>query len=195
MIPPTAALRAVVIGSSAGAVDALKSILPAVPRGAIAAVVVVVHLPASGPNLFPTILGPICSVPVVEVEDKMPLSSGTIYFAPSDYHVLVERDLTLAVSYDEPVNFSRPSIDVLFESAADALGVRLCGVVLTGASADGAIGLRAIEESGGLCLVQEPNSAEAEAMPRAAQKAAKSAKVLPLSEIAQWLSTIPTNPT
>ena len=183
--------QAIVIGSSAGAVDALISILPSVPRGVRAAIVVVVHLPASGPNLFPAIMGPRCRVPVVEIEDKMPIAAGTIYFAPSDYHVLFERGLTFSLSCDEPENFSRPSIDVLFESAADLLGAAVTGVVLTGASADGARGLAAIAREGGACIVQLPDGAESPYMPSAARDATPSARVLPLDEIARWLATIP----
>ncbi len=110
-----------------------------------------------------------CRVAVREAEDKEPISGGTVYFAPPDYHRLVENDRHLTLSDDEPVLYSRPSIDVLFESAADAYGPGLVGVVLSGANRDGANGLKAVAEAGGTVIVQNPDSAYAAAMPEAAR--------------------------
>jgi len=128
-----------------------------------------------------------CQLPVKEAEDKELLSGGTIYFAPPDYHVLLEADKSLALSSDEPVLFSRPSIDVLFESAADAYGAQLIAVVLTGANHDGARGARAVMDSGGVVLIQEPETAFASAMPEAAIRLCPSARVLSLTAMAGFI--------
>ena len=128
------------VGASAGGVEALFAILPALPAGLRGAVFVVLHLPRDGQSLLAEIFGPKCALPVREAEDKEPVEPGTIYFAPPDYHLLVDAGPRLSLSADEPVHYSRPSIDVLFESAADAYGERLLGILLTGANHDGAAG-------------------------------------------------------
>jgi len=124
---------------------------------------------------------------VREAEDKEPISAATIYFAPPDYHLLIEMDKTLSLSSDEPVLFSRPSIDVLFESAADAFGAGLAAIVLSGANQDGAKGLRAAVEAGGTAIIQDPDEAFASAMPMAAIAECPSAAILSLTEIAVYL--------
>jgi two-component system, chemotaxis family, protein-glutamate methylesterase/glutaminase len=158
----------IVVGASAGAVDVLSQLLPALAPPMPAAMVVVVHVPADRPSALPALLSGRAAVPVVEAEDKMNVQAGRVYFAPPDYHLLVERDGALALSTDEPVLFSRPSIDVLFESAALAAGRDLLGILLSGASADGARGLAAIRAHGGLTWVQRPESAAVSTMPLAA---------------------------
>ena len=122
--------RAVVVGASAGAIDALQAILPALPADFPAPVLVVVHVPPDRRSLIAQVLQPHCALALREAEDKEIAAPGTVYFAPPDYHLLVERDGLLSLSSEEPVLFSRPSIDVLFESAADAYGPDLIGVVL-----------------------------------------------------------------
>jgi two-component system chemotaxis response regulator CheB len=158
---------AVVVGGSAGAVDVLGALLPELPADYAVPVIVVVHLPARRTSLLPPLFAPRCALPVREPEDKQPVGPG-VWFAPPDYHLLVEADRTFSLSIDEPVRFSRPSIDVLFESAARAYTSRLLGVVLTGANDDGAEGARAIRRSGGVLAVQSPDTAIASEMPRAA---------------------------
>ncbi len=122
-----APVRAVAIGASAGAVQALQAILPAMAAGYGLPVLVVVHVPSDRANMLVPLFQARCAITVKEAEDKEPAHPGVIYFAPSDYHLLVETDESLALSVDEPVNYSRPSIDVLFESAADAYGAGLVG--------------------------------------------------------------------
>lgn len=173
---------AIVIGASAGAVEALLQILPALPARC-PPVLVAVHVPADRDNMLVPLLQPRCAVIVKEAEDKEPVAPGTVYFAPPDYHLLVETIGTLALSSDDLVHYSRPSIDILFESAADAWGPALTGIVLTGANADGASGLRRISQSGGRTWVQSPNEAVADAMPRAALAACPTAEPLPLAAI------------
>jgi two-component system chemotaxis response regulator CheB len=158
----------VAIGASAGAVEALQGLLPAIPASFRAALVIVVHLPAGRRSHLAELFGQLCALRTCEAEDKATIEPGTIYFAPSDYHLLVERDGTLSLSIDEPVHFSRPSIDVLFESAARAGGSHVLGILLSGANADGAEGLAAIAARGGLTWVQTPASARSPTMPEAA---------------------------
>jgi two-component system chemotaxis response regulator CheB len=182
-----AALEAVAIGASAGAVEALSRLLPAFPADYAAPVLVVVHVPAERGNILVPLFQAKCRAVVKEAEDKEPLRGGVIYFAPSDYHLLVEPDRTVSLSSDAPVLHSRPSIDVLFESAADAFGPALAGVVLTGANEDGAAGLRAIEAAGGRALVEDPTGAYASAMPAAALAACAAARRMSLDAMATYL--------
>lgn len=178
---------AVVIGASAGAVDALTAILPALPPDYPLPVMVVVHVPPDKKSLMADLFRYKSRVNVREADDKEPLAPGTVYFAPPDYHLLVEPDRRLSLSSEEPVHFSRPSIDVLFESAADAYGAGLVGVLLTGASADGARGLKAVRDAGGAAVVQHPDEAAVPTMPRAALAACPEASVMTLEQIAGYL--------
>lgn len=179
--------RAVVVGTSAGAVDALLKILPSLPESFLPPLVIVVHLPADRKSVMVDLFQARCRIAVREVEDKEPLQPGTVYFAPPDYHVLVEPDGRLSLSADEPVHYSRPSIDVLFESAAEVFCPDLVGVVLTGANMDGAAGLRAIQRGGGRVVVQRPDTAYASAMPQAALDVCPGALSLTLDQIAEHL--------
>ena len=151
---------------------------------------IVVHLPADKKSLLSDLYRAKCRLDVREAEDKEPLLPGTIYFAPPDYHLLVESPQQLALSSEEPVLYSRPSIDVLFESAADVFGNELIGIVLTGANTDGALGLKAIHEAGGCTIVQHPKQALAEAMPMAAIQSCPEAQMMSLEEIASYLSQV-----
>lgn len=180
----------VVIGGSAGSLNALIDLLPRLPGDFPWPIVVVVHLHPRQEGGFADLLDMHCALRVTEAEDKEAILPGHVYFAPANYHLLMEPDQTLSLSADEPVNFSRPSIDVLFESAADACCCGLIGIMLTGSSEDGARGLRRIEDQGGLAVVQDPALAEHPIMPQAALKATQNARVLALPEIAQLLMTL-----
>ncbi|MBC8056763.1 MAG: chemotaxis protein CheB [Rhizobiales bacterium] len=180
-------LEAVVIGASAGGIDALLKLLPALPADAGVAVFVVLHLPRDRRSLLVEIFAPKCAVPVVEPADKEPVVPGTVYFAPPDYHLLIDSGPRIALSVDEPVNYSRPSIDVLFESAADVYQERLMGIVLTGGNHDGAAGLATVQLAGGVSVVQEPGSAHSAWMPTAALQRVDADFVLPLEGIAVLL--------
>ena len=182
---------AVVMGASAGAVEALMAILPALPAGFPLPVMVVVHVPPDRRSALAALFAESCQLEVKEAEDKEVTRGGVIYFAPANYHLLVEPDLSLSLSNEEPVHYSRPAIDVLFETAADAYGDRLVGIVLTGASKDGAAGLRAVGEAGGLTLVQDPLTAEAAVMPAAALEAWPASRSLAPREIAALLVNFP----
>ncbi|MBO9711754.1 chemotaxis protein CheB [Sphingomonas sp.] len=179
--------RAVAIGASAGAIQALSVILPTLPADYPLPILIVVHVPADRSNILAPLFQAKCRLVVREAEDKEPALAGNIYFAPADYHLLVENDGSLSLANDEPVQHSRPSIDVLFESAADAFGAALIGIILSGANADGALGLKAVADAGGTTLVEEPATAYADTMPIEALKACPSARALTLAGIAQFL--------
>jgi two-component system, chemotaxis family, protein-glutamate methylesterase/glutaminase len=185
-----AGVQAVAVGASAGALEALSAILPALPENYPLPILIVVHVPPDKDSLLTTILATKCSMKVHEAEDKQAIEAGAIYVAPPGYHLLVEKDRTLSLSTEEEVHFSRPSIDVLFETAADAYGARLAGIVLTGANDDGAGGLRAIADAGGVAVVQQPEMAFSPFMPQAALKACPSARVMSLAMIATWLKSL-----
>jgi len=179
--------EAVAIGASSGGIDALFSILPELPANYPFPILTVIHLPPDKESLLSEIFSARCKLKVCEAEDKQRLEPGTIYFAPPNYHLLVEKDKTLSLSNEEPVAFSRPSIDVLFESAADAYGEGLIGVILTGANSDGAEGLKAVTSSKGTALIQDPAQAFMSAMPEAALQNCPDAHLLQLSEISDFL--------
>ncbi len=182
-----AVARAVVIGASAGAIQALSEILPALPADFSLPILIVVHVPADRSNILAPLFDKKCEMAVREAEDKEPALGGMIYFAPPGYHLLVEAEGTLSLSSDEEVLYSRPSIDVLFESAADAYGPAVIGIILTGANCDGAKGLKAIAAAGGTALVQEPDNAYASAMPQTALAECASARAMSLAQIANFL--------
>ena len=161
-------LAAIAVGGSAGSIEALMELLPWLPATLAVPVTVVVHLPPAAERGLAPVLASACALTVVEAEDKMTLQPGWMYVAPADYHLLVERGRTLALSADPPVHFSRPSIDVLFESAAFAFGRLSLAILLSGANADGAAGLATVKAHGGLTWVQEPASARVPHMPEAA---------------------------
>jgi two-component system, chemotaxis family, protein-glutamate methylesterase/glutaminase len=177
----------VVIGASWGGLAALRTVLGALPSDLAAAVVVVQH--RSGDTRrsgLRDLLGAATELRVCEAEDKDPLERARVYLAPPDFHTFVEGD-HLSLSMDAAVAYSRPSIDVLFTSAAESFRERCVGVVLTGANADGAAGLARIVDLGGAAIVQDPEVAERSEMPRAALQAAPSARVAPLDEIGSLL--------
>lgn len=177
----------IAIGASAGGVEALGVLLPALPKGFTASVVVVLHLPPDRESLLVELFSHRCALPVREPEDKEPLAPGTIYFAPPGYHLLVERDKTFSLSLEPPVNFSRPSIDVFFESVAYSLGPRAMGLLLTGANDDGARGLKALQQKGGRVWVQSPDDAQNRQMPQAALAQVVPDAVLTLEQLAAQL--------
>ncbi len=181
-------MELIVIGGSAGALDALLAIVPALPDELVTPILVALHVSPHHPSRLADLLGRHATRPVCEPEDKQPIRAGTIYVAPPDYHLLVERNETCALSVDAPLNYSRPSIDMLFDSAADAFGPAVTGVVLSGANDDGARGLARIFAAGGCCVVQSPSAAPHAAMPTAAVQRAREAHVLAVGEIVPFLA-------
>ena len=183
---PYGGVDLVVVGSSWGGMRALSILLPGLPADLDAAVVLAQHRSANSTARLAALLQRHAALPVDEVEDKDPIEPGRVYLAPPDYHVLVEPGCC-SLSLDERVQYSRPSVDVLFESAADSYGRRVAAVVLTGANADGAEGMRRVRAAGGVTIVQDPTDAEQTAMPAAALATGAADKVLALSAIAPYL--------
>jgi len=178
-----------VIGTSWGGLAALHQIVGALPSSFRLPVVVVQHRHKDSGQFLPRVLQDDTSLCVCDAEDKAPIMAGNIYIAPANYHVLVERG-HLSLSTDEPVAFSRPSIDVTFSSAADAYRQGVVGIVLTGANSDGARGLKRVSDRGGLAIVQRPETAESPIMPAAALRQVPDARVLTLAEIAELIATL-----
>ena len=179
---------AVVIGASAGGVAALRSLLRSLPHDLPVPVLVVLHVPRDRPSQAAELFAQGCALPVAEAEDKEPLLPGTVRIAPPDYHLLVEGGRTLALSVDDPVLFSRPAIDPLFESASEAYGPRLLALLLTGASSDGSHGLAVVRQRGGTAWIQCPDEAAAPFMPASALAHAGADAVLSLDEICNRLA-------
>lgn len=178
---------AIVTGVSAGGMQALKTLLSALPASFPCPIIIVQHIEAQSDSFLSEYLGRLSALRVKEAEDKEMMLPGTAYLAPAGYHLLIEPDGSFSLSVDAKVNYCRPAIDPLFESAAEAFGNRLIGIVLTGANADGAKGLKAIKAHGGLAIVQNPKTAEASYMPQAALEAAMVDYIVDLERIAPLL--------
>lgn len=179
----------VVIGTSTGGLKALQTLLSGLPGEFPLPVVIVQHRGTGSENGLCEFLSKSSSLPVSEPEDKEPMLPGHIYLAPRDYHLLIE-NRSFALSTDPAVGFARPSIDVLFESAADQYQERTIGVILTGANRDGARGLAAIKSRGGITIVEDPSSASCREMPDAALALTNADWVLALQEIATRLQQL-----
>lgn len=186
--------RAVVVGASAGGVDALLKILGALPPRFSLPIIGVLHLPEEGDSRLAEVFEQRLQRPVRQAVDKAPIEPGMIYFAGPGYHLSVERDLTFSLSQEDRVHYSRPAIDLLFESAADVYADQLVGVLLTGANQDGAQGLARIAESGGLTLVQNPAEAQMPVMPEAALALFSPDHILSLHGIGSLLAELETPP-
>lgn len=181
---------AVVIGGSAGAIQAMPVLLGRLPADFALPVVIVLHRLEGVVGHLDRYLDQHCALPVVEAEDKQPLRGGQVYLAPAGYHLLLEQQRQFSLSVDARVNYSRPSIDVLFESATDTYADKLVGVILTGANSDGSTGLARLQAAGGMTIVQDPETAMADMMPRAAIEATPTAQILDLPDIALLLSRL-----
>jgi len=180
-------VEAVVIGASAGGVSALLHMLPGLPKGYRVPIIAVLHVMPGRQSQLAEVFQQRLAVPVREAGDKDEVVPGTLYFAPAGYHLLLEDADSFALSCEAPVHFARPSIDVTMETAADAYGPALVGILLTGANEDGAAGLAAIGKAGGLTVVQDPQEAEVDAMPRHAIRVRTPDLVLPLEDIRRLL--------
>lgn len=175
--------EAIVVGTSAGGLSALKKMLPGFPADFPCPIIVVQHISPQSDSYFIKILDDLCPIKVKEALDTEQIKPGTVYFAPPDYHLLVETDRSLSLTVEEKVNYSRPSIDVLFETAAEAYGEKLIGIILTGANADGSLGLLKIKNYGGYTLVQDPEEAENAVMPEKAIRAVLPDQVLKIYDM------------
>ena len=184
--------EAVVIGASAGGIAALLEILPGLPATAPLPIVVVVHMMQGRASQLAEVFTQRMAMAVQEAQDKQPVAAGTLYFAPSGYHLSVESERCFSLSCEPPHNFSRPAIDFIMASAADVYGSALAGILLTGANHDGAAGLAAIGAAGGLTVVQDPAEAQVDVMPRAAIRLRAPDLILPLREIRTLLALLET---
>jgi two-component system chemotaxis response regulator CheB len=180
------AYELIAIGTSLGGLSALKTLLGCFPRDFPAALAIVQHRHKESDTALSSFLQQFTVLPVHEVEDKERIQPGNVYFAPADYHLLVEPGY-FSLSIDEPVSYARPSIDVLLESTADAYTKHAIGVILTGANQDGVRGLSALKARGGKTIVQAPDTAESPILPSAAIAAVDVDMILPLSQIASHL--------
>jgi two-component system, chemotaxis family, protein-glutamate methylesterase/glutaminase len=184
-------IGAIAMGASAGGIEALSVLLPALPASLPLPIFIVQHLNRERPSLLVSLFEKYCKLPVCEATDNAPVQAGTVYFAPPDYHLLIDAGPRIALSVDPPVHYSRPSIDVLFESASDQYGSSLLAILLTGANSDGAAGIKAVRDNGGMTIVQDPSSAHAPTMPQAALASGLPDLVLDLSGIAAVLTALP----
>jgi len=184
------ALEAVVVGASAGGVQALLQIFAGLGADFRLPIITVLHLPDDRRSQLADVFQQRLGIRVKEADDKESLQGGTLYFAASGYHLLIELDRSFSLSREEPLHFSRPSIDVLFETAADVYGTALLGILLTGANEDGAKGLATIHHSGGLTVVQDPKDAQVPTMPEAALALHRADFVLPVSGIQALLAEL-----
>jgi len=177
--------KAIVIGISAGGMGTLKALLGALPKDFPLPILIVQHLCPDSGDAMALFLDELCAIHVKEADEEERPTGGRVYLAPANYHLMVEPDGRLGLSADPPVNFSRPSVDVLFETAAEAFGERLIGVVLTGAGIDGSCGLKRIKDKGGVAVVQDPDDAAVDSMPRHAMAAVPPDYVVTLSTLPQ----------
>jgi len=182
--------KAIVAGVSAGGLSALSGILKGLPSDYPVPIIVVQHRAKDQKDLLEEVLQGKCEIRIKQADEKEKIETGFVYTAPPDYHLLIENDKTFSLSSDEPVHFSRPSIDVLFETAATVFGDTLIGIILTGANNDGAAGIVAIKKNGGLTIAQDPAEAQFPFMPEAAIQTKAVQHVLTLSEINNFLSKI-----
>jgi two-component system chemotaxis response regulator CheB len=181
---------AVVIGASAGGLHALTTILEELPIDYRLPVLVVQHRSKDERGLLEEILQDKCSIRVLQANEKEVITNGTVYLAPPDYHLLVEQDKTFSLTSDDKVNYSRPSIDVLFETAAEVYRDKLVGIILTGANSDGRRGIETIRNFHGLTIAQDPREAEFPVMPLASINSGAVEKVFNLVEIKSFLLSL-----
>jgi two-component system chemotaxis response regulator CheB len=182
--------EAIVVGVSSGGMNALKFIFSALPADFSLPIIIVQHISAYSDNGWIKILNKKSNLTIKEADEKEKIETGKVYIAAANYHLLIENDKTFSLTIDEHVNFARPSVDVLFESAADAYKEKLIGVVLTGSNNDGTKGIKRIKELGGMAIIQDPETAESSIMPASAIAAIQPDYILSLEKIVQLLIKI-----
>lgn len=183
-------IEAVVIGASAGGLNALQNICRNLNKSFSKPIIIVQHIHAHSDGFMAWHLNSISPLKVKEAEDKEKLEKGVIYVAPANYHIMIDNDGTISLTTDERVNYSRPSIDILFESASDAYKDEVVGVILTGANGDGTAGMNSIKESGGITVIQDPKTAEVSIMPESVLRQVKVDQVLSLEKISEFLNNL-----
>ena len=182
--------EAIWIGGSAGSLDVLLKVLPQLKEEINFSIVIVLHRKPGADMLLTDLLSSRTNIPVKDIEEKDAVEGGVIYLAPSDYHLLLEKDATFSLDHSEKVNYSRPSIDVAFESAAEIYKEKLVGLLLSGANADGVAGLLKIKKLGGRVIIQHPDSAKVSYMPAQARLCVDYDAMLQIEEIADWINKL-----
>jgi two-component system chemotaxis response regulator CheB len=187
--------EAIVVGVSSGGLKALRFIFSLLPSDFVVPIIVVQHIGPRSENTWIKLLNDCSNISIKEADEKEKVGTGHIYVAPSNYHLMIEKDKTFSLTIDERVNFARPSIDVLFESAAEVYREKLIGIILTGSNNDGAKGVKRIKECGGLVIIEDPETAESSYMPASAISLVQPDYILPLNQISELLLkiTISTN--
>ncbi|MDI1318404.1 chemotaxis protein CheB [Flavobacterium sp.] len=179
--------KVVIVGGSAGSLEVLLQVLPKLQNIESLVILLIVHRRNSDDNFLEELIRMKSGLKVKEVEDKTPIKVGHVYVAPADYHLLIENNLSFSLDVSEKVNYSRPSIDVGFESAADVFGTKLVAILLSGANNDGTNGLLAVKENGGIVIIQKPETAEVPYMPAHAIKNLDADYILSANEIAVFI--------
>lgn len=185
--------EAIVVGVSSGGMNALRYLFSALPADFRLPIIVVQHVSARSDNQWIKLLNDISKLNIKEADEKERIEPGNVYIAPSNYHLLIEKDKTFSLTIDERVNFARPSIDVLFESAAEAYKNKLIGIVLTGSNNDGTNGIKRLKECGGLAIIQDPETAESSYMPASAMAAIQPDYILSLENMVELLKKFSLN--
>ncbi len=184
------AYEAIVIGSSAGGLHALKTLFKGLKPGFNIPIIIAQHLSPHSENYMAQFLDQLNTIKVKEADEREKIKAGYAYIAPPNFHLLIENDRTFSLTVEEKVYYARPSIDILFETAADVFHQKLIGIILTGANHDGANGIKKIQLFGGFTIAQNPGSAESDAMPKAAIKTGNVLKIMELDEIADFLNSL-----
>ena len=182
--------EALVIGGSAGSLDVLLRALPVLDETLTFPIIIVIHRKHGSDSLLPDLLSSRTRLKVKEVDEKEAILPGTIYIAPSDYHLLIEQDHTFSLDYSEKINYSRPSIDVTFQTAAEVYKTKLACLLLSGSNSDGVNGLKSVKNWGGMALIQDPESAQVSYMPAQAQLHVKIDEVLRIENIGEFINSL-----
>jgi len=185
-----AGCKALIIGGSAGSLDVLLKVLPAIDPKLSFPIVIVVHRKHGADSLLPDLLSTRTVLKVKEVDEKEIIQAGTVYIAPSDYHLLIEQDHTFSLDYSEKINFSRPAIDVTFQTAAEVYKEGLVCLLLSGSNNDGVDGLKSVKAWGGIAIVQDPASAQVSYMPEQAIKNVQIDAILPIETMAEFINLL-----
>jgi two-component system chemotaxis response regulator CheB len=182
--------KALVIGGSAGSLDVLLKVLPVLDEALTFPIIIVIHRKHGSDSLLPDLLSSKTRLKVKEVEEKELICAGTIYIAPSDYHLLIEQDQTFSFDYSEKINYSRPAIDVTFQTAAEVFKTKLACLLLSGSNSDGVSGLKTVKMWGGLAIIQDPDSAQVSYMPAQAKLHVKIDKILSIENIGEFINSL-----
>lgn len=187
------AYEVIVVGVSSGGMSALKLLFSVLPLDFHIPIIIVQHISAQSDSHWIKLLNTVSKLNIKEADEKEKIEKGNIYIAAPNYHLMVEENKTLSFTNEQKINFARPSIDVLFESAADVYKDKTIGIILTGSSSDGTAGLKLIKEYGGLAIAEDPKTATSPYMPASAISKVKVDHILPLKEIAELLIKISQN--